>query len=142
MSTATELRAMLTAKVQAMPLGMLMQAADDLDAKPNRDEAESRVMVELGVELGKRLREMSKQHSTESLIADLRGYMVADYKAATKSQREAHWATSGELERRYPAALAAAEEWLDGLTSLDFDTLPAGSYDAKLLELIAKEMAA
>jgi hypothetical protein len=136
MSNAQDLRALLTAKVVAMPLGMLMQAADALDAKPDRDEAERRVMVELAVELGKRLREMAKQHSTESLIADLRGYMAADYKTATKSQREAHWATSSELERRYPAALAAVEQWMDGI---DIATSEAGSYDAKLLELITAE---
>lgn len=134
MSTATELRAQLKAKVAAMPTGMLMQALDDLDAKPNREEAESMVLVELAVEYGKRLREMAKEFSTESLIADLRGYMAADYRTEPKSKREAHWATSGELERRYPAALEAAEEWLDTVDPRD---TAAGSYDAKLLELIA-----
>jgi len=136
MSTASELRELLKAKVAAMPTGMLMQAADDLDARPNRDEAESRVMVELAVELGKRLRSMAREHSTESLIADLRGYMVADYRTATKSQREAHWSTSTVLEERFPAALAAAEDWLD---SIDAENSAAGSYDAKLIELIEAE---
>lgn len=138
MSTAAELRELLKSKVRAMPLGMLMQAADDLDVKPNRDEAESRVMVELAIELGRRLRDMARQHSTESLIADLRGYMATDYRTATKSRREAHWVTSGVLEERYPAALAKAEEWLDTVEPRD---TAAGSYDSKLLELIAQEQA-
>lgn len=138
MSTATELRAKLTAKVQAMPTGMLMHALDDLDAKQSRDEAESLVLVEMAVEYGKRLREMAKEHSTESLIADLRGYGARDYRTEPKTQREAHWATSGELERRFPAALAAAEEWLDTVDPRD---TAAGSYDAKLLELIEIERA-
>ncbi len=138
-STSAELRALLTAKVREMPTGMLMQAADELDVKPDRDEAESRVMVELAVELGKRLRAMAREHSTESLMADLRGYAAADWKTASKSKREAHWVTSGVLEERFPAALAAAEEWLD---TIDLANSKAGDYDAKLLELIEEEMAA
>ena len=124
MSKAAELRAQLTAAVQAMPLGMLMEAADKLDAKPKRDDAESRVMVELAVELVRRLRDMAREHSTESLILDLIDMMKAN--SGDYVKRKTFQAVGDVLEERFPVATEAAGEWLD---AADFDKCNQDGYD-------------
>jgi hypothetical protein len=124
MATATELRRQLTAKVQAMPTGMLIQAAETMDAKPNRDEAESRVMVELAVELSRRLRDMAREHTSEALLLDLIDMMKADDRAYVK--QKTFQAVGDVLEERFPVATEAAGEWLD---AADFEKCNPDGYD-------------
>lgn len=138
MSTATELRQQLRATVQATPLPMLIQAAEKLDAKPNRDEAESRVMVELAVELGRRLRDMAREHTSDALVLDLIDMMKADSREYLK--RKTFDAVGAILEERFPVATEAAGEWLD---AADFEKCNPDGYDyhRELLVQIAARQA-
>jgi hypothetical protein len=142
MSNATELRNLLKAKVAAMPTGMLMQATDDLDARKSRDVAESMVFVLMSADLAGRLRDMAREHSTESLIDDVRKHETTDYVAASKSQRATYWAMLEVLEERFPAAYASAEEWLDTLDTEQIKDGDGNLYSRRLLELIEAEQVA
>lgn len=126
MSKAATLRAQLTAAVQATPLPMLIEATDKLDAKPSRDEAESRVMVELAVELGKRLRSMAREHATEALMLDLIDMMKVDNATRPRSRQMSFSAIGDILEERFPVAAEAAGDWLD---EADFDNCNPDGYD-------------
>lgn len=126
MSTATELRQKLTATVKATPLPMLIQAAEKLDAKPARDEAESRVMVELAVELGRRLRDMAREQDSSSLLLELIDMMAAGNTARTYLQRKTFDAVGAILEERFPVATERAGEWLD---TADFEKCNPDGYD-------------
>ncbi|MDR6794395.1 hypothetical protein J2X12_002868 [Pseudarthrobacter oxydans] len=96
-----------------MPLGMLTEALEKLGSKPGRDEAETRVYVEMSVDLSRRLRDMAREHETDALMLDLIGMMKLDNTARTLVQRETFRAVGDVLEERFPAATEAAEEWLD-----------------------------
>lgn len=117
---SSDARALLKAKIQAMPVGMLLLAYDELDAKPNRDDAEKLLCAMLAGEAGIHIRAMVKEYSSESLISDLRTkYMVLaeDYKNMRGTERLAYWAITDTLEDRYPEAADKANEWLDSLTT-------------------------
>jgi hypothetical protein len=139
MSTATELRTQLRAKIAAMPLGMLLAAHDDLSAKVDRDESESLVNSMMAGEVAGHMRRMVAEFSTDSLIADLHKYMAMDYPTMKATDRAAYWAVTGELETRFPAASAAANEWLDTMTPEHKDAAESNAWDNYLLELIAAE---
>jgi len=141
MSNAAELRAELKAKIEAMPTGALLAAYDDLHARLNRDDAESMVASMMAGEVSKRLRNMAKEHSTESLIADMRKYGGQAYGQMKGSDRSAYWAVTNELEERFPAAAKVANEWFDALTPEEIDNSDPNAWDDKLAGLIQAERA-
>jgi len=126
MSTATELRQLLKSKVQAMPLGMLVEAYDKLEAKSGKDEAETRVQVELAVDLSRRLKAMAREHASEALLLDLIDMMKLDNTTRTNLQQRTFQAVGDILEERFPVAAEAAGEWLD---TADFEQCNPDGYD-------------
>jgi hypothetical protein len=142
MSTATELRAQLQAKIDAMPFGMLLTAFDELSAKKDREPAEDTVTWMMAGRVSKELRETVVEFSTDSLISDLRKYMAMDYPTMKATDRSAYWVVSGELENRFPAAALKANTWLDEMTSEDKDAAEPNAWDNYLLGLIEAERAA
>lgn len=142
MSKAIEPRAQLQAKIDAMPLGMLLVAYDDLYARKDRDAAEDTVTWMMAGRVSSHLRSMAAEHDTDSLIADLRKYAALDFATCKASDRSAYWAVGGELENRFPAAAAKANEWLDSLTSESIDAAQPNAWDHYLLDLIEAERVA
>ena len=139
MSNASELRTQLRNKIAAMPLGMLLVAHDDLSAKADRDESECLVNSMMAGEVAGHMRRMVADHSTDSLIADLRKYMAMDYRTMKATDRAAYWAITDQLEERFPAASLATNEWLDNMSAEHKDAAVSNAWDSYLLGLIEAE---
>jgi hypothetical protein len=126
MATIQELRQQLTAKVQAMPLGMLVESLDNMRARAGKDEAEMRVQVALAVDLSRRLRAMAREQSSDALLLELIDVMQLGTAARTYLEQETFRVMGDVLEERFPVAAEKAGEWLD---TADFEKCNQDGYD-------------
>lgn len=133
----------LKAKVRAMPLGMLMQAVNELSEKldrqrangETRDEAEVMVKIELTCEHSRRVREQMKDAATPAVLAEFQRLNGLDYPTMPETARNLYWVLDDVLRDRFPAATEAADAWLDTLPPEGTEG-EEGQYGRKLLELI------
>lgn len=121
--------------IGAATMGMLVDMIQKLDKK-DRDESEGLVFGRLTAELSKRLRAQAGQQTTEALLADYKKFAGEDFKTMDRLGRAGYWAVSGEMESRFPKAAAAANEWLDNLTSEQLEGMDGNGWDTKFLTLV------
>jgi hypothetical protein len=136
-TTGTTAKQKLTAKIKAMPTGMMMQALDTLGAKTDREEAETIVLLAMTTEYRHRLEALAKVTTTEALLKDYRDLEALDYATLPTTKNALYWVIDTELQRRFPKATEAVEAWLDGIDHRTTDT----SYAAKFMALIEEHKA-
>lgn len=133
-------RQQLADKIAALPLNVLLESLDTLDAKGrlNRTPEESIVIVELNANHAARMRAQFALADEAALIAELERLDDLDYATMGAKLRNTKWALIEALEARHPVSALAADEWLEA-QMMDPSTGNQIAYVAKLLALINAE---